>query len=123
MSADASARGTAIDRLAALPDRGKAPVSARVLETWVAQAQPRVGVDAGRLGWLIASTVVIAALQRDGLEKFYRPVEWMRYVIDHFLHPVRSRPAADCRASTVSRLTTRATAWWPAPDGTPARCF
>ncbi len=64
MSADASARGTAIDRLAALPDRGKAPVSARVLETWVAQAQPRVGVDAGRLGCLIASTVAIAALQR-----------------------------------------------------------
>ncbi len=87
MSADASARGTAIDRLAALPDRGKAPVSARVLETWVAQAQPRVGVDAGRLGWLIASTVVIAALQCDGLEKFYGPAEWMRYVIDHFLRP------------------------------------
>ncbi len=36
---------------------------------------------------MTASTVVIAALQRDGLEKFYRPVEWMRYVIDHFLHP------------------------------------
>ncbi len=27
------------------------------------------------------------ASRADGLEKFYRPAEWMRYVIDHFLRP------------------------------------
>jgi hypothetical protein len=50
--------------LAQLPDRGKEPNSAAVLERWVAAAQLAAGVEAGRLGWLVASTVVIAALQR-----------------------------------------------------------
>lgn len=50
--------------LAQLPDRGKEPNSAAVLERWVAAAQQAAGVEAGRLGWLVASTVVIAALQR-----------------------------------------------------------
>lgn len=51
-------------RLDHLPDRGKEPNSARTLDTWIIQAQERVGVDHGRLGWLVASTVVVAALQR-----------------------------------------------------------
>jgi hypothetical protein len=53
-----------LQRLAHLPDRGKEPNSARTLDAWIIQAQDRVGVDHGRLGWLIASTVVVAALQR-----------------------------------------------------------
>lgn len=50
--------------LAQLQSRGKEPNSAAVLDRWVAAAQHAAGVEAGRLGWLVASTVVIAALQR-----------------------------------------------------------
>lgn len=53
-----------LQRLDHLPDRGKEPNSARTLDAWIIQAQERVGVDHGRLGWLVASTVVVAALQR-----------------------------------------------------------
>ncbi len=53
-----------LQRLDALPDRDKEPNSARVLDEWITRAQPQVGVDRGRLGWLVASTVVVAALQR-----------------------------------------------------------
>ena len=35
-----------------------------MLNRWVAAAQQVAGVEVGRLGWLIASTIVIAALQR-----------------------------------------------------------
>ena len=56
--------GSAFDRMAHLPERGKEPASARVLDTWISQAQDKLGMDAGRLGWLIASTVVVASLQR-----------------------------------------------------------
>jgi hypothetical protein len=56
--------GDALTRLNALPPRGKHPNSTRILDGWVAKAQAQVGVDHGRLGWLVASTVVIAALQR-----------------------------------------------------------
>jgi hypothetical protein len=37
---------------------------ARVLDSWIAAAHDKVELDSGRLGWLIASTVVVAALQR-----------------------------------------------------------
>lgn len=57
-----------------LPDRGKAPTSKRHLDAWVQQAQPKTGVAVGRLSWLVASSVVIAALQRalaaDGHPRF-----------------------------------------------------
>ena len=56
--------GSALARMARLPERGKEPASARVLDTWIIQTQEKLGMDAGRLGWLIASTVVVAALQR-----------------------------------------------------------
>jgi hypothetical protein len=56
--------GNSAPRMAHLPERGKKPASARVLDTWINQAQDKLGMDAGRLGWLIASTVVVAALQR-----------------------------------------------------------
>ncbi len=58
----------------ALPDRGKEPTSKRNLDAWIEQAQPKTGVGSGRLGWLVASSVVIAALQRtradDGHPRF-----------------------------------------------------
>jgi hypothetical protein len=37
---------------------------ARVLHTWIAQAQNSLGSAGPRLGWLVAATVVTAALQR-----------------------------------------------------------
>lgn len=47
-----------------LAPKGKAPASARVLNVWIAQAQDRLGSAGPRLGWLVAATVVSAALQR-----------------------------------------------------------
>lgn len=35
-----------------------------MLATWVAQAEVKLRSDSGRLGWLVATTVVSAALQR-----------------------------------------------------------
>ena len=50
--------------LAELTAKAKAPGSARILQTWIAQAQDRIGSVGPRLGWLVATTVVTAALQR-----------------------------------------------------------
>lgn len=49
-----------------LKPKTKPPVSTRVLNTWIAQAEGQLGDEAqgGRLGWLIASSVAIAAVQR-----------------------------------------------------------
>lgn len=47
-----------------LAPKGKTPASARVLNGWIAQAQDRLGSAGPRLGWLVAATVVSAALQR-----------------------------------------------------------
>lgn len=47
-----------------LKPKSKSPTSARVLHTWIAQAQDRLGSAGPRLGWLVAATVVAAALQR-----------------------------------------------------------
>jgi len=46
--------------------KDKAPNSKSVLDAWIAQAASRLGTDAdaGRLGWLIASSVAVAAVQR-----------------------------------------------------------
>ncbi|HEY8717991.1 nucleotidyl transferase AbiEii/AbiGii toxin family protein [Pengzhenrongella sp.] len=54
------------EAISRLKPKDTEPRSARVLDGWVAQAQQRIGgnADGGRLGWLIASTVVVAALQR-----------------------------------------------------------
>ncbi len=54
-----------LQQLAHLPERGKEPTSTRILDGWVARAQSQIGIDASLLGWLIASTIVVAALQRD----------------------------------------------------------
>jgi hypothetical protein len=53
-----------LTRLTSLGERGKEPASKSILNAWVNQAQAQVGLDPGRLGWLVASTVVVAALQR-----------------------------------------------------------
>jgi hypothetical protein len=57
-----------------LPPRGKPPSTVRAIETWIQQAERKVGVGARRLGWMVASGVVIAALQRsvhhDGRPRF-----------------------------------------------------
>src|SRR5882757_7011806 len=47
-----------------LKPKDKSPSSARVLHTWIAQAQDSLGSAGPRLGWLVAATVVTAALQR-----------------------------------------------------------
>lgn len=47
-----------------LKPKDKSPSSARVLHTWIAQAQDHLGSAGPRLGWLVAATVVTAALQR-----------------------------------------------------------
>lgn len=49
---------------ASLPDKQRPPASAKVLNNWLRDAQQQTGVGEGRLGWILASTVVVAALQR-----------------------------------------------------------
>lgn len=46
--------------------KGKQPVSTKVLNTWIAQAEGKIGDEAKgeRLGWFVASSVAIAAVQR-----------------------------------------------------------
>ncbi len=52
-------------RLRTLTPKGKQPNSATVLNNWITKAETDLGVEGGgRLGWLIASTIVTAALQR-----------------------------------------------------------
>lgn len=64
------------DLLRALKPKAKQPVSATVLNNWIAQAEGKLGDEArgGRLGWLVASSVAIAAVQRaidaDGRQLF-----------------------------------------------------
>ena len=53
-------------RFEELPERGKEPNSKRVLDTWINQAQAKTGIPVQRLQWLVAATVVMAALQRAG---------------------------------------------------------
>lgn len=49
-----------------LAPKAKQPVSATILNNWIGQAEGKLGPEAkgGRLGWLIASSVAIAAVQR-----------------------------------------------------------
>lgn len=47
-----------------LAPKSKAPTSARVLNAWITQAQDRLESAGPRVGWLVAATVVSAALQR-----------------------------------------------------------
>ena len=62
--------------LKTLKPKTKQPVSTKILNTWITQAEGQLGDEArgGRLGWLIASSVAIAAVQRavdvDGRQLF-----------------------------------------------------
>ena len=62
--------------LSRLAPKAKQPVSATVLNKWIAQAEGELGEEArsGRLGWLVASSVAIATVQRaldtDGRQLF-----------------------------------------------------
>jgi hypothetical protein len=62
--------------LAGLTPKAKQPNSSAVLNAWIAQAEAKLGTEArgGRLGWLVASSVAIAAVQRavdaDGRQLF-----------------------------------------------------
>lgn len=47
-----------------LPAKDREPASARVLNVWLRDAQNLTGVAERRIGWLLASTVTVAALQR-----------------------------------------------------------
>lgn len=56
-------------KLAQLKPKQKQPNSAAVLNNWIARAERDLEIDeGGRLGWLVASTVVTAALQRAAAE-------------------------------------------------------
>lgn len=62
-------------RLRGLARKQNQPNSATVLNNWIARAERDLGIDeGGRLGWLVASTIVTAALQRavaaDGQSRF-----------------------------------------------------
>jgi hypothetical protein len=50
--------------LAGLPDKDRPSPSARALNQWVRDAVKATGEPERRLGWMLASTVVVAALQR-----------------------------------------------------------
>jgi hypothetical protein len=58
----------------ALSERDKEPSSKRVLDTWIAHAVGSTGIVERRLGWIVASSVAIGALQRavhtDGQPRF-----------------------------------------------------
>lgn len=64
------------DLLRELTPKTKPPASASILNSWIAKAQQQLGAESGggRLGWLIASSVAIAAVQRavdsDGRQLF-----------------------------------------------------
>ncbi len=47
-----------------LPPKDRAPSSARVINLWLRDAQNLTGVAERRIGWLLASTIAVAALQR-----------------------------------------------------------
>jgi hypothetical protein len=59
-----------------LKPKARPPIKASVLDAWIAQAETKLGDEArgGRLGWLIATSVAIAAIQRviaqDGRQVF-----------------------------------------------------
>lgn len=61
---ESSAPKNLADAINSLRPKDKVPNSTRILNTSIAQAERNLGSDGGRLGWLVASTVVAAALQQ-----------------------------------------------------------
>ncbi|MDR3201640.1 MAG: hypothetical protein LBT54_00640 [Bifidobacteriaceae bacterium] len=47
-----------------LPDKKRPVPGANALNRWLSDAEKGIEVSVKRLGWLVASTVVVAALQR-----------------------------------------------------------
>lgn len=52
------------DPFSGLPDKDRVPRSARILDAWVRDAQAVVGTRGDRVGWILASIIVVASLQR-----------------------------------------------------------
>lgn len=80
--------------LSGLPARGKEPHSASVLTKWVDAEEKTHGVAGGQLRWLIASTVVTAALQRavdtDNRPRFrLKGGTYLRYLLDWAGRPTK----------------------------------
>jgi len=80
-----------------LAPKTKQPVSAAVLSNWIAKAESQVGLEGkgGRLGWLVASSVAIAAIQRavdeDGRRLFLlKGGTWLQHRL-----PVNARTTRD----------------------------
>lgn len=53
------------DPFADLPEKDRTPRSARMLDAWVRDAQTHIESRGNRVGWLLASTIVAASLQRE----------------------------------------------------------
>ena len=51
------------DPFASLPEKSRTPNSVRTIEQWINQANAAAKLDPSRSGWILASTVVIGALQ------------------------------------------------------------
>lgn len=64
MTSSEAPTGKLSDSLSELKQKDKAPASARVLDNWINQAQKTLKTGGPRLGWLVAATVVTAALQK-----------------------------------------------------------
>ena len=47
-----------------LPDKKRPAPSVQAMERWIHDAQKQTGIAPKRLGWIVATTVVVAALQR-----------------------------------------------------------
>ncbi|HWU30555.1 MAG TPA: nucleotidyl transferase AbiEii/AbiGii toxin family protein [Microbacterium sp.] len=52
------------DPFSALPEKSRTPTSASILNQWVSHAEQIVGARGDRTRWVLASTIVAAALQR-----------------------------------------------------------
>jgi len=61
--------GRLTQALDGLNPKTRPPASARILNAWITQAQDTLGVAGSRVGWLVAATVVSAAMQRAVDEK------------------------------------------------------
>jgi len=103
--------------LRTLKPKTKEPVSTKVLNTWIAQAEGQLGDEArgGRLGWLIASSVAIAAVQRaidtEGRHLFLlKGGTLLQHRLNATARTTKDRRPSSHRRSVVSACRTR-TPW------------
>lgn len=94
---DESTASRLADLLKELKPKHKQPASSKVLNAWIAQAEAQLGDDAkgGRLGWMVASSVAIAAVQR-ALDKEGRQLFLLKggTLLQHRL-PISARATKD----------------------------